>query len=116
MTLMTQEQFDALCEFLDSSDGCNFHETEPGNIESVTWKCDGALSMTRKFLDECIPDVDENLALLADMGGHCDCEVLFNVAERWADKEQYFKTWAAESPEMAKYMRSNFARQFFAAS
>lgn len=81
--LMAQEQFEELCEYLDSEQGCNFHERVPGDSQSVTWKCDNTLAMTRQWLQEHGLNVDANVGKLQALGGFCDCEVLFNTTERW---------------------------------
>lgn len=81
--LMSEEQFEALCEYLDSEQGCNFRERVPGDSQSITWKCDNTLAMTRQWLQEHGLNVNANVGKLEALGGFCGCEVLFNTTERW---------------------------------
>jgi hypothetical protein len=45
--IMTEVQFDALCEWLGGPEGYNFQPQIPGEIKSITWMCDGTLKLTR---------------------------------------------------------------------
>ena len=78
--MLTQEQFAALCAFLDSPEGCNFREGETGNS---TWTCDGTLAMTTAWMQAAGIDPEMNLPRLRQGGGHCDCEVVFNLRDCW---------------------------------
>ena len=62
------ELFDYLDERLEEQDGC-----------------DHSLSLTRSFLETKGVDVDSILDWIVDNGGGCDCEVLYNVEERFEE-------------------------------
>lgn len=47
--------------------------------------CDHSLRHTRAFLDSHGLSEESVLPWLADQGGHCDCEILCNVENTWAD-------------------------------
>jgi len=50
-------------------------------------KCQGDLSNTIKILRSLHNiDIQETVILFQELGGHCDCEVLMNVARSWNDK------------------------------
>jgi hypothetical protein len=80
--LMTQKEFARLCEWLDGPQGCNFRP-DPTRPEQTVWNCDGNLHKTRLWLKRRNLDAEKNIKLLRKLGGHCDCEVLFNVADNW---------------------------------
>ena len=64
---------------LDGPEGCNFHKDEKGEIR---WKCKAGTnqSLARAILEKMGGiDVDATLAYCTEHGGHCDCEILFNV-------------------------------------
>ena len=79
--IMTEAQFDALCEWLGGPEGCNFQPQIPGEIESITWTCDGTLKLTRHWMRAHGIDEAANIPELEERGGYCDCEVLFNVTD-----------------------------------
>ena len=62
------ELFDYLDERLEEQDGC-----------------DHSLSLTRAFLETKDVDVESILDWIVDNGGGCDCEVLYNVEERFEE-------------------------------
>ena len=62
------ELFDYLDEHLEEQDGC-----------------DHSLSLTRAFLETKGVDVESILEWIVDNGGGCDCEVLYNVEERFEE-------------------------------
>ncbi len=45
--------------------------------------CDDTLGLTTRFLDARGLDVRRVTAWLRASGGHCDCEVMANVEEKW---------------------------------
>ena len=48
--------------------------------------CDHSLALTEQFLAaKEVDNVDEVIAWLGDWGGYCDCEILFNVEEKFED-------------------------------
>jgi hypothetical protein len=66
--------------------GCDFKAGPPPERET-TWKCAGGndQSLARGILEamECSPEaVQASLAYYAENGGHCDCEILFNLPDR----------------------------------
>lgn len=84
---MSEEQWGEYFDRLEGPEGCDFREKEPGNPDSVTFLCKGGMDKTfsEKILSAMgIPD-DRRFGVLRyveNLGGHCDCEVLFNAAER----------------------------------
>lgn len=76
-------QFADFVDRLEGVDGCNFRK-ENGLI---VWDCTGGRDrpLARAILGT-ITDVDiaGSLAYFEERGGHCDCEILFNVVP-WAD-------------------------------
>jgi len=79
--LMTPEHpgWAQFCDRLGGPEGCDFHEDENG---VPRWRCKGGLDKTfaRAILDD-LPDIDVegSLGFFEEHGGHCDCEILFNV-------------------------------------
>lgn len=70
-------------DLLEGPDGCDFREDHRGEL---TWHCGGGFDQTyaRAALAAMgiEPAVIERfLCLCRDLGGHCDCEILFNAAE-----------------------------------
>jgi Protein of unknown function (DUF2695) len=78
--IMTEAEFDALCQWLGGPEGYNFRPKIPGNVESTTWTCDHTLKLTRRWMRAQRVDDAVNIPELEKRGGYCDCEVLFNVA------------------------------------
>lgn len=79
----SDEQWEDLFMRLEGPDGCNFREGPNGG----TWDCKGGtdLTFTKAFLEEMLDDQAERdrvLSVIDVFGGHCDCEVVFNVQER----------------------------------
>lgn len=66
-------------ERLEGPEGCDFQEHPE---KGFTWKCKGGYdkSFARAIL-ETIPDIDIEASMehYNKNGGHCDCEILFNV-------------------------------------
>lgn len=72
--LMTAKEFDHLCLWL----------SEAGIVD----KCDGSLRKTRQWLKRrAFLNLNRNVNLIRELGGHCDCEVLFNVRGNWVEDE-----------------------------
>lgn len=75
-------------EFLDrleGPEGCDFKEKTPGDANSITWKCNGGKDKTfatriLKDMDLSETEIQDSLDYFDAHGGHCDCEILFNVA------------------------------------
>jgi len=73
------EKWEDFVAVLEGEDGCSFFEDEKGK---TTWKCKGGNDQTfaRKILslyDDI--DVEGSLKYFTEHGGHCDCEILWNV-------------------------------------
>ena len=68
---------------LEGPEGCNFRQADPNDIETLTWDCNGGKNKdyAKKILAEMGGiDIDESLKYFDLNGGHCDCEILFNMA------------------------------------
>ena len=92
--LITDEQFSMLCEHLKQE--CEFEEmSEVVNVgkelkvkREPIWKCDHTLSHTVAWMDaHGVQDIRANVDIIARLGGHCDCKVLFNTATYWNKRE-----------------------------
>jgi len=53
------------------------------------YQCDHRFALTTRFLRERGLPVEETLAWLGKNGGGCDCEVIFNVEEKWGEAVGY---------------------------
>lgn len=84
MNIMNIEQFEALCAHLDE------------RLENQ--ECDSALTIASEWLESSQFDTEENLEQIRNLGGYCDCEVLFNAAGRWPDCMLNAKTNGSNSP------------------
>jgi hypothetical protein len=51
--------------------------------ELASQACDDTTKLTKAFLDKLGSNTTVVLAWLVDQGGHCDCEVLANVEEKF---------------------------------
>ena len=81
-------RWDEFIERLEGIEGCDFQE-ENGNI---TWYCAGgndksqATKILRKMNEqvegEWTIDIQGSLDFFHENGGHCDCEIIFNVEDR----------------------------------
>lgn len=68
------------CDKLEGPEGCNFREDNDGK---TIWNCPGGYEKPKATaILETMADVDINASLkfFTAHGGHCDCEILFNVA------------------------------------
>lgn len=85
MELMNPKHKDwrKFCKLLEGKDGCDFKDKVKGDPKSVTWKCAGGhdKSFATAILKKHFPnvDLDRTLKYFDEAGGHCDCEILFNV-------------------------------------
>ncbi len=68
------------CRLLGGPEGCNFRNDKNGQRR---WKCAGGNSqvLAKKILKKYFPKVNitKSCAYFSRNGGHCDCEILFNV-------------------------------------
>ncbi len=56
------------------------------NEQSETTGCNHDFLLTEQFLrDKQVNNVEEVLEFLRENGGYCDCEVIFNVEEKFED-------------------------------
>lgn len=72
-SLMTYEQVEALCEWLEGPEGCHFRP-HPRKPDDFTWDCDHSLKLTKRWLKHHNFDVEANVEALQACGGYCDCE------------------------------------------
>ena len=73
--------WDEFCQRLEGPEGCNFR----GEMPNTTWDCGGgsSLEFSKQILRTFLGiDVEHTLEYFRANGGHCDCEVLFNVDKR----------------------------------
>lgn len=73
---------------LEGREGCNFREKKPGDATSITWRCRGGHDKT--YATAILKkvggiDIAGSLAYFDDHGGHCDCEIVFNVSTHIAE-------------------------------
>lgn len=72
-------------EFADLLHGekyCNFQQDDPDDPASITWDCNSNLDFSTEILRNMGfsgDEIAETLKFFIKHGGHCDCEVLFNV-------------------------------------
>ena len=66
---------------LEGSEGCNFRKDE---TEKIVWNCsdEDNHAKSRRILASMGVEVDKSIEFFQTHGGHCDCEVLFNVKNR----------------------------------
>jgi hypothetical protein len=81
-TLLSLDQWREYFRRLEGPEGCDFQETP-----TWTWNCAGGTDQTfsRAILAKIGLDegtINEVLQCVSSLGGMCDCEVLFNAAER----------------------------------
>lgn len=76
-------RWDEFLDRLEGPEGCDFKEDENGE---VTWTCGGRFDKSHAHrilkgmgLDDAA--IEESFAYYTANGGHCDCEILFNVAD-----------------------------------
>lgn len=77
--MMDRIQIENLLKFLEGPEGCNFREVEDGGVR---WSCDGTLHKTVSWMQEYGVDIAVELPHIVLRGGHCDCEVVFNVIDK----------------------------------
>jgi len=78
---MTRTLIDEFFEGLEGPEGCDFSKSKDGKI---TWKCAGGTdkSLSRAILTKMNITKKQAEAFLREcdsLGGHCDCEILFNA-------------------------------------
>ena len=82
-SLLTQEQFIALYEYLGLLYRNMFSRSKRQRAKSL--QCDHTLRYTLAWLrKQKVSPIRANTKKIVDLGGHCDCEVLLNVdPETW---------------------------------
>jgi len=75
--------WDVFCDRLAGPDGCNWRTGEDGHD---TWDCGGGHDKSKAFtilrgMGFSLRDICESLSFFDANGGHCDCEILLNVAQ-----------------------------------
>ena len=82
---MTKRQIKEFLERLEGKEGCNFRKNKDGE---TCWNCDSihySWKLSRKILKKMKIPWEEQIYFLnecADHGGYCDCEILFNAADK----------------------------------
>lgn len=71
---------------LEGPEGCDFQcDTGPDgkpDLDTVRWSCGGGYDKSKAeaiLRDMGGIDVEGSLAYFEERGGHCDCEILFNI-------------------------------------
>lgn len=77
--IMTEAECDALCAWLAGPQACSFQQQLPGDVESITWTCDGTLQRTRHWMRAHGVDEAATIAELEERGGYRGCEVLISA-------------------------------------
>ncbi len=107
VTLMSDEQFNGLCEHIASHAGINLRArkrvvkqqrtgSKIGKIkvkEVPEWDCDHSLQHAVAWMEARNIEVRPNIERIYDLGGHCDCEVLWNAAGRWEKEKNGKPEW-----------------------
>ena len=77
MITPSHPRWDEFQERLAGDEGCRFLCDG-----EVTWRCRHDHRFSRRILAQMdVENLDRNLILLAEQGGHCDCEILLNVGD-----------------------------------
>ena len=76
MTVMTAEEFERMCTWLQGPDALDVRvdQAASDDPEALVWDCDETHRFTRQWLCANGVDTDPNLALMRELGGYCDCE------------------------------------------
>jgi len=71
-------RWEEFCDRLAGPEGCDFQKKPDGN---TTWTCAGGTDKTfaARILKAMGMDAAASLTYFDEHGGHCDCEILFNV-------------------------------------
>lgn len=78
----TNERWEEFIERLEGKEGCDFKDKIKDKPESITWKCPSkknkplATAILKKMRNI---NIKKSLKYFDEHGGHCDCEILFNV-------------------------------------
>ncbi len=79
-------RWDEFAGILEGPDGCNFRKESPGKgkKEETRWDCGGGSdkSIAERILGDLGGfNIPRSLEYFDRHGGHCDCEILFNVVQ-----------------------------------
>ena len=72
-------QWNEFCNRLSGPEGCDFREEGDGD---KTWRCAGGMNKdyAKAILEDLGGfDIQATFAFFDSKGGHCDCEILFNI-------------------------------------
>ena len=58
-------------------------------VSTQQYECDHTFRETRKTLEASSIALEPALKWLSEQGAGCDCEVMFNVAEKWGEIIDY---------------------------
>ncbi|MBL9086482.1 MAG: DUF2695 domain-containing protein [Planctomycetia bacterium] len=58
-------------------------------VSGTGYECDHRFTLTTAFLRDRTLQLGDTLAWLGANGAGCDCEVIFNVAQRWGESVGY---------------------------
>jgi len=72
--ILTADQFDDLCNYLESPSACNLIRNEQG--QPVSWICSATYSHTALWLRRQGAPLAPNLNRARELGAHCDCDVM----------------------------------------
>lgn len=77
------DRWDEFYDRMEGPEGCDFRKDEAGKI---TWRCEGGRD--KSYAEAILKamggfDVAASCAFFEEMGGYCDCEILFNVEDRF---------------------------------
>lgn len=77
---MTKKARKEFFKKLEGPEGCNFRKVKG----EISWKCGGGRSKVLSIailnkMGICAADQQTFLQECDDSGGHCDCEIIFNV-------------------------------------
>ena len=72
-------KYEELFKYLNEK--CDFCRVK-GNPKALTWTCNGKLDFTKEFCKTNKLNFKNVKKRLNNTGGFCDCEVLFNSAEK----------------------------------
>lgn len=89
-SLLTTEQWNEYFDRLEGPEGCDFkEEPDPDDPETpkTTWRCGGGFDKKYSLAILKGMGIEETtiasvISYVSMLGGHCDCEVLFNTIDR----------------------------------
>jgi len=79
-------KWDDFLDRLEGPDGCNFRDVVRNGKKDSTWDCDNTPNrpIARKHLaalGATSQEIEQSLGFFHAFGGHCDCEIAFNVQD-----------------------------------